>query len=465
VAIDSSTDITTSEIDRYPRRLLMTILSAVVVFSSSMTIVSASLPTMAVALNTSASFLSWAVTGLFLVMAVTTPIMGRLGDTYGHRRLFLTGASILSFGTLLCAIAPTAVTFVAARMLVGLGISATMPNGTALIMAAYPLERRSEAMGWFQMTMTGAPVLGLIAGGPLIEAFGWRSVFAVLFPLSLIGLTLAWRTIRIGGPRTAVPIDYRGAASLAVATLSFLLWLERAGRSSFTDQWAFALLGLSMIGLAVFIKVELTVEAPMLRLAYFRRRNFTGPLLNHPLNQFAYMGGFLIAPIFLNELFGYSVAAVALVLLFRPGAFSIFSPVGGRLARVAGERRMLIAGSVLMTASMISWVFAAQQINLGLVILGLVLSGIAMGISSPSYSTAVAAAVDPRDLGVANGMGGTMMTIGMLTGIQVMFTILGEGRAPSDFVNVFAFGGGVALLSLFGALLMTGRKSSPNATI
>lgn len=465
MAIDSIEDVPTAEIDRYPRRLLMTILSAVVVFSSSMTIVSASLPTMAVALDTSAAFLSWAVTGLFLVMAVTTPIMGRLGDTYGHRRLFLTGASILSLGTLLCAIAPTAVTFVAARMLVGLGISATMPNGTALIMAAYPLERRSEAMGWFQMTMTGAPVLGLIVGGPLIEAFGWRSVFAVLFPLSLIGLTLAWRTIRVGGPRTTVPIDYRGAASLAVATLSFLLWLERSGRSSFTDPWAFALLGLSVIGLAVFIKVELTVEAPMLRLAYFRRRNFTGPLLNHPLNQFAYMGGFLIAPIFLNELFGYSVAAVALVLLFRPGAFSIFSPVGGRLARVAGERRMLITGSLLMTLSMVSWVFAAQNVNLGLVILGLVLSGVAMGVSSPSYSTAVAAAVDPRDLGVANGMSGTMMTIGMLTGIQVMFTILGEGRAPSDFATVFAFGGGVALVSLIGALIMTDRRSLPNATV
>lgn len=465
MAIDSIEGVPTAEIDRYPRRLLMTILSAVVVFSSSMTIVSASLPTMAVALDTSAAFLSWAVTGLFLVMAVTTPIMGRLGDTYGHRRLFLTGASILSFGTLLCAIAPTAVTFVAARMLVGLGISATMPNGTALIMAAYPLERRSEAMGWFQMTMTGAPVLGLIVGGPLIEAFGWRSVFAVLFPLSLIGLTLAWRTIRVGGPRTSVPIDYRGAATLAVATSAFLLWLERSGRSSFIDPWAFALLALSVIGLAVFIKVELTVEAPMLRLAYFRRRNFTGPLLNHPLNQFAYMGGFLIAPIFLNELFGYSVAAVALVLLFRPGAFSIFSPVGGRLARVAGERRMLIAGSVLMTMSMVAWVFAAQQVNLGLVILGLVLSGVAMGVSSPSYSTAVAAAVDPRDLGVANAMSGTMMTIGMLTGIQVMFTILGEGRAPSDFASVFAFGGGVALVSLIGALIMTDRRSLPDATV
>jgi MFS family permease len=465
VVINSVDGSSPAEIDRYPRRLLITILSAVVVFSSSMTIVSASLPTMATALNSSAAFLSWAVTGLFLVMAVTTPIMGRLGDTYGHRRLFLIGASVLSFGTLLCAIAPTAVTFVAARMLVGLGISATMPNGTALIMAAYPLERRSEAMGWFQMTMTGAPVLGLIAGGPLIEAFGWRSVFAVLFPISLLGLTLAWRTIRIGGPRTTVPIDYRGAASLAVTTLSFLLWLERSGRSSFTDQWAFALLGLSLLGLVVFIKVELTVEAPMLRLAYFRRRNFTGPLLNHPLNQFAYMGGFLIAPIFLNELFGYSVAAVALVLLFRPGTFSVFSPVGGRLARVAGERRMLIAGSVLMSFSMLTWVFAALETHLGLVILGLVLSGAAMGLSSPSYSTSVAAAVDPRDLGVANGMSGTMMTIGMLTGIQVMFTILGEGRAPADFAKVFAFGSIVAAISLGGALMMTDRRRGAHATL
>jgi MFS family permease len=262
-----------------------------------------------------------------------------------------------------------------------------------------------------------------------------------------------------------VPIDYRGAASLAVATLSFLLWLERSGRSSFTDQWAFALLGLSLLGLVVFIKVELTVEAPMLRLAYFRRRNFTGPLLNHPLNQFAYMGGFLIAPIFLNELFGYSVAAVALVLLFRPGTFSVFSPVGGRLARVAGERRMLIAGSVLMSLSMLTWVFAALEVHLGLVILGLVLSGAAMGLSSPSYSTSVAAAVDPRDLGVANGMSGTMMTIGMLTGIQVMFTILGEGRAPADFAKVFAFGGIVAAISLGGALIMTDRRRGAHATL
>src|SRR5690606_19365786 len=166
---------------------------------------------------------------------------------------------------------------------------------------------------------------------------------------------------------------------------------------------------------------------PLLRLDYFRRRNFTGPLVNHPLSQFAYMGGFLISPIMLDEAFGYSVAAVALILLFRPATFSVSSPIGGRWATRMGERRMLVVGTALMVASMLTWVFAARCVDLWLVIIGRVLSGLAMGLSSPSYQTAIANAVEPNDLGIANGMGSTRMNIGMLAGIQTMFTVLGDG--------------------------------------
>jgi MFS family permease len=202
--------------DGYPRKLLLTVIAGIVVFSSSMTIVSASLPTMAEDLGSTESFLAWAVTGLFLVMAVGTPILGRLGDVFGHRRLFLAGSIVLGIGTVLCGIAPTAFAFVAARMFVGLGIAATFPTAMALIMDAYPPSRRSEAMGWFQMAMTGAPVMGLIIGGPLIDAFGWRMLFAVLAPISLVGSTLAWKVIRPDPPRSAsderVTIDWAGAA-------------------------------------------------------------------------------------------------------------------------------------------------------------------------------------------------------------------------------------------------------------
>jgi len=129
--------------------------------------------------------------------------------------------------------------------------------------------------------------------------------------------------------------------------------------------------------------------------------------------------------------------------------------VGGRLATVAGERSMIISGSVLMALSMGAWTLAARWENIALVIVGLVLSGLAMGLASPSYTTTIAAAVEPKDLGVANGMGTTMMNIGMLTGIQAMFTVLGDGRGPDDFALTFAFGGVVAAVGLVGGLMVT----------
>jgi MFS family permease len=88
-------------------------------------------------------------------------------------------------------------------------------------------------------------------------------------------------------------------------------------------------------------------------------------------------------------------------------------------------------------------------------VIGLILSGLAMGLASPSYTTVIAGSVEPKDIGVANGMGTTMMNIGMLTGIQVMFTVLGDGRAPDDFARVFVLGGVVAALGLIGGLMVT----------
>lgn len=440
---------------KYAKRVLVTVVSTVIVFTSSMTIVSASLPTIAEDLDSSEGFLAWAVTGLFLVMAVATPIMGRLGDSHGHRKIFLSGAVLLGLGTLACALAPSAEAFVAARMIVGLAISATMPTGMALIMAAHPLERRGEAIGWFQMTMTGAPVLALVAGGPLIEAFGWRSVFAGLCPLAVIGTTASWRTLRQTGGTSDVPIDWIGAGTLALGTLGFLLFLEFGGRSGFTSTFPLILAACAIVGIGSFLRVERRVEYPMLRLDYFKRRNFTGPLICQPLSQFAYMGGFLIAPILLASMFGYSVGTIALILLFRPAFYSLFSPVGGRLSGKFGERFFLLLGSVLMVLSMAAWVGGAHWSNLPLVILGLTLSGIAMGFASPSYSTAVANAVDVADLGIANGMSSTLMNIGMLTGIQSMFTVLGEGRSPDDFARTFVVGAIVAGVGSVGALMMT----------
>ena len=118
---------------------------------------------------------------------------------------------------------------------------------------------------------------------------------------------------------------------------------------------------------------------------------------------------------------------------------------------------MLTTGTVLMTASMVTWIIAALQVSLTLVIIGLVLSGLGMGVSSPSYQTAITSAVDARDLGIASGMGTTLVNIGILSGIQTSFVVLGDGRDPVDFARTFVIGGVVAGIGGLGALLMDRR--------
>lgn len=443
----------------YAKRLLITVLLAVISFSSSMTIVSASLPVIASNLNSTESTLAWSVTGLFLVMAVATPILGRLGDIHGHRQIFLIGAAILTLATAACGLAPNVGALIAARMVVGLGIAATMPTGMALIFGAYPVSRRAEAMGWYQMAMTGAPVIGLVIGGPMIDAWGWRTVFALLTPIALTGFIAAWRTIKPSTPGPKIPIDWWGAIFLGGATLSFLLALEHGKSAGMSDPLAVGLLAVAAGAVTAFIEAEKVVASPMLKLRYFRRANFTGPLIAQPLMQFAYMGGFLISPLLLDSRFGYGVTAIALILLARPGVFSLASPVGGRLSGVLGPRVMIMSGSVAVVLSMIAFAGAASWTSLPLMILGLALSGLGLGLSNPSVSTTMAAAVDPADMGIANGMGSTMMNIGMLTGIQTMFVILGDGRGASDFAMVYLFGAVVAAVSLIGGAIIRTEPS------
>jgi MFS family permease len=122
-------------------------------------------------------------------------------------------------------------------------------------------------------------------------------------------------------------------------------------------------------------------------------------------------------------------------------------------------RAMILAGSLFMVVSMVAFAASAAVDALWIVVVGLVLSGLAMGLASPAYATTVAGAVEPGDLGVANGMSTTTMNIGMLTGIQVMFVLLGDEPTEGRFGMVFLFGAAVAALSLVGALLVRDDRS------
>ncbi|MEM7340718.1 MAG: MFS transporter [Actinomycetota bacterium] len=458
----------TGEDRGYQRLLLAIAMLAVMAFGSLMTIVTVALGDIAGDLGSSRATLTWMITGLMLAMAVATPIAGKLGDIKGHRPMFLLGLLGGIVTTLASAFAWDATSMIVFRVLFGLTGAFVMPNGMALMMHAYGPERRATAMGWFQFAMTGAPTIGLVIGGPLIDVVGWRWIFVAFAAVTVVAATLGWRYIRATPRQVGVSIDYLGAATLAGAVLTGLLALTRVtellrdgeGVAALADPVAIALVVLSALGVAAFVRVERRAVAPMLKLDYFTRRNFVLPMVSSSTAQFAYMGGFVVTPALLGGPYGLGIGAIALMLAPRPGAFSLASPLGGYLATAIGERRPIIFGSVAMVASMIGFAFAAGLTGIGgliLIVVALVLSGVSAGISQPAVSTMVVGAVDPEDMGIANGMSQQLMFIGVVTGIQTMNVFLGDDAGTSRFAITFGIGAVVAAVGLLAAVALSER--------
>lgn len=447
----------------YQRRLLLVVMLSVMGFGSLMTIVTVSLDEIAADLGSSRATLTWAITGLMVAMAVTTPLTGKLGDLHGHRRLFLLGAACGAATTALCALAWDAASLIAFRVLFGLSGAMIMPSGMALMMQAYGRRRRATAMGWFQFAMTGAPTIGLVLGGPLIDVLGWRAIFWIFAGVGVLPLAVGAAVLRPTPRTTRVRLDVIGAVTLGVAVLAGLVAItrvatvarDRGPAGAVLDPVLWLLVVVCALGVVAFIRAERRSEAPMIRLEYFRRPEFLLPMVTGAALQFAYMGGFVVTPALLGGPYGWSLATVALALTPRPAAFSISSPVGGWLAGRIGEKRPIVLGALAMVASMVAFAVASpltSSAGVALIVAGLVASGVSAGVSQPAIASMVVGSVDEADMGVANGMTQQVGFIGIVVGIQTMNVLIGDGDDTGRFVTTYLLGGAVAALGLLAAL-------------
>jgi len=453
---------------RYRWILLVVIGFAVLGFGSLMTLVSAALGTIAEDLDTSVPTAGWVMTGLMLAMAVSTPAGGKLGDIYGHRRMFMIGMVGMTAMMIVNYWVPDIGTFIAVRVVFGLCGGMLMPSGMALLMHAFGPAERARAVGWFQFAMTGAPTIGVVAGGPMLNVFGWRGIFLLFGLIGLLGTVMAVFIVKPIPRGARVSIDVLGALLLGAGTL-LVLWaitriptLTRSGMSLLSDQTLMLMVGGAVACFVLFALWERRASSPLLDLRLFRRPSFTLPLVSAACNQFAYMGAFIIVPTFLlQDGYGYSVGVAALLMVPRPGAFALASPFGGTLVTKIGARVPMLFGTSAMIGSMVAFAIGADPAGWGLalVMVGLVLSGVSAGFGSPAYQVLVANSVDDKDLGVANGMNQTVMWIGIITGIQSMLAFAGDSPSISRLQTTFLFGAVVAAFGYMAPLFATRRAT------
>jgi MFS family permease len=428
-------------------------------FTSSfpITILAVSLGEVAHEFDASETAVAWVISGPMLLSAFALPLLGKLGDLRGHRRVFLAGYAAATVTAGLTALSWDLFSLIGFRTLAAALGGATQPTSMALILSVYARHRRVRAMGWWAMTAAGAPALGLIAGGPLVDWLGWRIVFVLQAGFSLVTLLLAALVLR-ETPRQRVRLDAAGAIALALAVGGFMFALGR-GRVVGLLAPSIAVSCLAgVLGLLLFVRIERRADAPLLPLEFFRRRNFTAPILSNAFMGAAYMGAFVLAPLVLIGMFGFSISAAAGIMLLRTFSFTVTSPVGGWLGGRVGERTAAVLGAGTMTAAMVAMIVGVLEGSLAAFGSGLALQGIGLGVALPSLTSSISNAVPEKDLGIASAANGLTGQTGSAFGVTLLTMVYGGLNTGIGFGRAFAVGALLSALSLAAAAFVRSER-------
>ncbi len=424
------------------------------------TILAVSLGSIAREFATSETTIAWVISAPMLLSAVALPMLGKMGDLYGHRRVFLIGFSGATVIAALTGFATGPVSLISLRTLAAVLGAATQPASMALIFSVYGRGDRVRAMGWWSMTGAAAPALGLIAGGPLVDWLGWRVVFFLQAGLSAIALALAAVLLR-ETERQRVRFDLLGAAALAVGVAGLMFALGRVREWGIESIGVWAGIAVGVVGLFGFVAIERRVEDPLLPLDFFGRRNFTAPIVANAFMGAAYMGAFVMAPLVLLQIFEFSISVAAAIMLLRTLTLTASSPIGGMLGFRIGERGAALVGCCIMTAALITMAFGVAEHEIVVVGAGLVFQGLGHGLSLPALTSAVASSVPEKDLGIASAANRLMGQTGASFGIVTLTLVYGGVNTEGAFARALMAGAVLSALALPAVLAMRTVEPDP----
>jgi predicted MFS family arabinose efflux permease len=326
-------------------------------------------------------------------------------------------------------------------------------------------HERVRPLGMWSFVTAGAPVIGVVAGVPLVELVGWRVIFLIQAPLCVLGALTSWWLLRDTERQPHARFDAAGALTLGGGAALLLLGINRGSSWGWTSPMIVSAIVIGLMLLVAFVQVERRVAAPMVPPAWFRTRNIAFPVLSQSLANFAYMGGFMILPQMLKDGVGLSLATVGWLIIARPLTFAIAAPLGARVTMRTGERFAGMFGSMTVFTSMIVLSTIREGTPLWVIAFGLGLSGLGLGVASPALSALLANAVRDHELGIASAMQQLISQMGALLGATVMITVheatLDDG-VLSSYANALVIGASLCVVAglLAGEVRSTDRSGT-----
>jgi len=384
----------------------------------------------------SAADLQWTINAYMLPLSALLLLGGAAGDHFGRRRMLVAGVALFALASLACMAAPTLPVLLGARGVQGIGAAVLMPNSLAILGASFSGEERGRAVGTWAAAGAIASAFGPPIGGWLVDAVGWRAIFAINLPVSAAAIIVALRHVEESAAGEQ-PLDAWGAglATLALGVLTWALTIWSSHHVATASVQVTAIAGLLL--LAAFLAVEhRRGEAAMLPLALFGSRPFVGLTLLTFLLYGALGGMFVILPYTLIVAGHYTPLQAGLALLPFSIVIGTVSRIMGRLSERLGPRGPLSIGPIVTAAgfALMAWLDPAAGYWLG-VAPGLIVVALGMAGAVAPLTTAVLASVDERHTGTASGFNSAISRTGGLIATALSGAVI--ANRASDLLPAF----------------------------
>jgi EmrB/QacA subfamily drug resistance transporter len=391
------------------------------------TIVNVALPSIREALGFSETSLAWVVNAYLLTFGGFLLLGGRLGDLFGHRRLFLAGITLFTLSSLACGLATTQGFLITARAIQGLGGAVVSAVALSLIMTLFPEPaERAKAMGVFGFVAAGGGSIGVLLGGVLTNALNWHWVFLVNLPVGVAVVLLSRVLLPAGGgPAPAARLDIAGSVTVTASLILAVYAIVNGNQAGWTSGQTIGLLAAAAALFALFLSIEARVRAPLMPLGLFRLRNVATANVIGMLWTAAMFAWFFLSALYLQLVLGYSPLLVGLAFLPANVIMAVFSlGLSARLVMRFGIRLPIVIGLLLAAVGLALFARAPVGGNFATDVLpGMILLGIGAGMAFNPVLLAALSDVAPEDSGLASGVVNTSFMMGGALGLAVLASL------------------------------------------
>jgi EmrB/QacA subfamily drug resistance transporter len=406
------------------------------------------LPRMAIDLNSTATDLQWVISVYMLALGAFMVPAGRIGDIFGRRRALLAGIALFGLSSALCALAPSATLVIAFRALQGLGAALIFPVSVSVLTNAFPSVRASHAIGLAYGIAGLGNAAGPLIGGLLTETVGWRWIFWLNVPLTLVALAIGARSITESFDES-VPrrIDVTGLALITVGIGLFTLTFDRAPSWGWLSAPTVIAFVCALAALVVFVVVEKRVRWPLVDLSLLRNPRFTILVTAGTISNIAYGVTIFLSTLYLQQVRGLDPLMAGLAFLGPSAGAALGGAISGRLA--ASRPPVLVMGLTSVAAALSLAALAASSGWVGY-LSALTACGFTLGLVYAFTTVATQAVVRPERAGEAAGV--TLTALVTLAGVGV--AVSGTVLEMLQRAGMSAAGGVDAIVAVLAALLL-----------